>query len=123
MLLGFVQLIMSTRRPATIEIEGAGQRAELTPLGVREPAECSPYRRESAKLTAEFLESLAQAQGELTAAATDNGWELDTEELKRLAGKALEVRGSHAEGGGLHEYARALRVLMKEFTARMRPRS
>lgn len=123
LLLGFVQLIMSTRRPATIEIEGAGQPTELTPLGVREPAETSPYRRESAELTLEFLDSLAQAQGELTAAATDNGWELDTAELKKLAGKALEVRNSRSPGGGLREYAKALRILMKEFTARMRPRS
>lgn len=123
LLLGFVQLILSTRRSATIEVGGADAPAALTPLGVREPAESSPYRRESAELTLEFLDSLAQAQGELTAAASDNGWELDTDQLKQLAGKALEARNSRAPGGGLREYARALRILMKEFTARMRPRS
>lgn len=122
LLLGFVQLIMSTRRAAVVEIDGA-QPSELTPLGVREPAESSPYRRESAELTLTFLDALAQAQGELTAAATDNGWELDTAELKQLAGKAMEVRNARSPGGGLREYAKALRILMKEFTARMRPRS
>jgi len=73
-------------------------------------------------LRADFLDSLAQAQGELTTAAADNGWELETAELTELARNAAAARNDSARGGGLPEYAAALRILMKEFTSRMRPR-
>ena len=122
-LLGFVQLVISTRKAATVEVGESGQSNAMVPLGVREPAERSPYRRESAKLRAGFLDLLSQAQGELTAAAIDNGWEPDTQELTKLAQQAAAARRDQSPGGGIREHARALRILMKEFTARMRPRS
>ncbi len=119
--LGFVQLIMSTKR-STVWDGSHGNRPAAAALGVREPAQCSPYRRDSAELRAEFLDSLAQAQGELTTAAADNGWELDTAELTQLARRAAAARNDRAHGCGLLEYATALRILMKEFISRMRPR-
>jgi serine/threonine protein phosphatase PrpC len=122
LLLGFVQLIMSTRRRATVEVGESGQSASKASMGVREPAECSPYRRESAELRLEFLDLLSQAQGELTTAATDNGWGLDVEELDRLTQQAVVAREEKSPGGGLREYAKALRILMKEFTSNMRQR-
>lgn len=122
LLLGFVQLIMSTRQRTTVKVGASGQSASQAPMGVREPAECSPYRRESAELGLEFLDLLSQAQGELTSAATDNGWRLDVEQLTRLSRQAVVAREEKLPGGGLREYAKALRILMKEFTGHMRPR-
>ena len=119
-----IQLIATTRRKATIQLEKAPEpagRAESALLGVREPAASTPYRRESAELQPGFLDQLAKAQSELTAAAQDNGWDLDTEELSRLSDKAAESRA--AADGGLPHYARAMRILMKEFSARLRPRA
>jgi serine/threonine protein phosphatase PrpC len=121
--LGFAQLIISARRPATAVIDEETQDLALVPLGIREPAEFSPYRRESAELRLEFLDLLAQAHSELTTAAADNGWNLDTAELTQLARAAATARRDQVPGGGLLEYARALRILMKEFTVRMRPRN
>jgi len=122
LLLGFVQLIMSTRQRTTVEVGESGQSTSKASIGVRKPAECSPYRRESAELGLEFLDLLSQAQGELTAAATDNGWGLDVKELTRLSQRAVVAREEKLPGGGLREYAKALRILMKEFTGHMRPR-
>jgi len=122
LLLGFVQLIMSTRRHTTVEVGESGHAASQALMGVREPAECSPYRRESAELGLEFLDLLSQGQGELTSAAIDNGWRLDVEELTRLSRQAAVAREDKLPGSGLYEYAKALRILMKEFTGHMRPR-
>lgn len=122
LLLGFVQLIMSTRRHTTVEVGESGHAASQALMGVREPAECSPYRRESAELGLEFLDLLSQGQGELTSAAIDNGWRLDVEELTRLSRQAVVAREDKLPGSGLYEYAKALRILMKEFTGHMRPR-
>ena len=122
LILGLTQLILSTRKRALWLTGQADQLAAAAILGGREPAQNSPYRRDSAELRAEFLDSLAQAQGELTTAAADNGWELETVELTELARNAATARNDSARGGGLPEYAAALRILMKEFTSRMRPR-
>ena len=122
-LLGLTQLMVSSRRQPRFEVEEDSEpvRDGLVPLGQREPGTTSPYRRESAELQAEFLDQLAQAQSELTAAAQDNGWELDTGELTRLAKAAAAARQQAA--GGLTEYAQAIRLLMAEFVARLRPRT
>ena len=123
LLLGFVRLIMSTRRPTTLEVNEPNQLAVPVPLGAPEPAEFSPYRRESAQLQDELLDKLAQAYRELTTVAADNSWELDTAELTQLARKAAAARKDRDPGGGLLEYGRVLQILMKEVTARLKPRS
>jgi hypothetical protein len=47
---------------------------------------------------------------------------LDVEELDRLTQQAVVAREEKSPGGGLREYAKALRILMKEFTSNMRQR-
>ncbi|MCH2202406.1 MAG: protein phosphatase 2C domain-containing protein [Fuerstiella sp.] len=122
LILGFVQLIISTQGSATVEVDKANRPAKLAQLGAREPVELSPYRRESAEVRTEFLDLLARAHSELTTAATDNGWKLDTVKLTQLAQMATAAGKDCSSGGNLSAYAAALRILMKEFTTRMRPR-
>jgi serine/threonine protein phosphatase PrpC len=121
LLLGFARLILSARKSTGVEVEQAAENLgdSLAPLGAREPAPTSPYRREDAQLRPEFLDLLAEAQSELTAAAHDNGWELDVATLSQLSAKAAARKESQ---GGLEEYAKAMRILMKQFTAHLRSR-
>ncbi len=122
LLLGVVRLILFTRRSGSVEVEQAAEYSgnKLAPLGAREPAPTTPYRRETAEIRPEFLDLLVEAQSELTAAAHDNGWDLDVDSLSQLAARAASAR--KANQGGLEEYAKAMRILMKEFTAHLRPR-
>ena len=86
--------LLSTRRSSVIEVEHAAEYSmnKLAPLGAREPAPTTPYRRESAEIRAEFLDLLAEAQSDLAAAAHDNGWDLDNRTIcLRLSREQLRL--------------------------------
>ncbi|MCH2213207.1 MAG: protein phosphatase 2C domain-containing protein [Fuerstiella sp.] len=120
LILGFFQLSMSIRKSTTAQANGVNRTAEPARLGVREPVEFSPYRRESAELGAAFLDLQTQAHDELSMAAADKNWELDTAKLTQLAQKASATDKDCTSGSELLEYAAVLRILMKEFTGRTR---
>ncbi len=121
--LGFIQLVMSARRTPTVVIDSesppAGSGDAL--LGCREPALSSPYRRDSAALRPEFLAVLADAQSQLAAVAEENGWDLNIAQLRQPDRTATD--DGKRTSDALAEHARAIRILMKEFAVRLRPRS
>jgi len=121
--LGFARLVLATRKSSAVEVEDASvySNNSLARLGARDPAPTTPYRRESAEIRQEFLDLLAEAHSELTTTARDNGWELDYAGLSQLASKASAARKTSQ--GGLGEYAKAMRILMKEFNVHLRPRA
>jgi len=120
---GIVRLIVSSGRrfqgspPEARPVEGSAVTAESGRIAAH-----PPYRKSSAALKQEFLEQLAAAQGKLTEAARNNGWELDFDQLARLNQHAVTAAGKNEAAGSLRARARALQLLMKAFTSQARAR-
>ncbi|MCR9198322.1 MAG: protein phosphatase 2C domain-containing protein [Planctomycetaceae bacterium] len=119
LILGFIRLIASTRRP--VESVDEADRSETTQVPDAErPAARSPYRTESARIERPFLDFLAEAQSELTQAAKDNGWEVSMDELAELNRQAVSAVENRKSAIAMQHRASAIDGLMKALYSQTR---
>lgn len=119
LILGFLRLIASTRRPAVEDPPEAEAATTQIPEAER-PAARSPYRTASAKIERPFLDFLAEAQSELTQAAKDNGWEVSMDELAELNRQAASAVESRKPALAMQHRASAIDGLMKALYSQTR---
>lgn len=116
LLLGFVRMVaLATGQPlreSEVRPVQLDQTEASTDSG---PARFAPYTVSDAAVTSEFVNFLAEAQSELTQAATENGWKVDREQLSEWNRKAVAAEQKGALANSVRCRAKAIKRLMKEF--------
>lgn len=119
LILGFIRFIIVTSKESSTEDSSSDASGMNLPPD-NHPAPASPYRSESAQITPQFLGFLAEAQSELTQAATENGWNVNVDKLTELNRKAVNAAEKQKFVECLRCRAEAIDALMKELYAKTR---
>lgn len=121
LILGFVRMMLVNggTSSSNAHLTEANPQPRELPRETR-PAATSPYRTAAAGITAGFLELLAEAQSELTQAATENNWNVDLKSLAALNRQALTAMRQEKWEQCLRLRARAIDELMKELYTKTR---